>query len=195
MKNLIYEEKYQALGYKLIAGVDEAGRGPLAGPVVAAAVILKPNFYDERINDSKKLSKKMREKLKNIILENAIAYSISIVSHEVIDEINILEASRLAMKDAISKLDIKPDFVLTDYMNIDPIPHEPIVKGDAVSFTIAAASILAKTKRDELMKNYHELYPEYDFLHNQGYGTKKHLEAINQYGLSPIHRKTFKLHK
>ncbi|HEY8405516.1 MAG TPA: ribonuclease HII [Acholeplasma sp.] len=189
--NLEYENIYWNKGYHLIAGVDEAGRGPLAGPVVAAAVILPKDFNIPEINDSKQLTKLKREELKTIIEQEAIDISISIIDAKTIDRINILEAARLAMKKAIEGLKTY-DFVFTDYMDVSPIPHLSLVHGDVKSQSIAAASIIAKVTRDQLMSNYHKLYPAYDFIHNQGYGTKKHLEAIKKFGITPIHRKSFK---
>ncbi len=190
--NLDYEKDLWSKGYQMIAGVDEAGRGPLAGPVVAAAVILPKDFSIPEINDSKQLTKKQRESLKLKIEEVAVAIGIGIIDSETIDRINILEAARLAMKEALNQLKVQYDFVLSDSMNLGNIPHLSLIKGDAKSQSIAAASIIAKVTRDEMMANYHKLYPEYDFIHNQGYGTKKHLEAIEQHGITPIHRRSFK---
>ncbi|MBN3490674.1 ribonuclease HII [Acholeplasma equirhinis] len=189
--NFDFEVKYWQQGIKLIAGVDEAGRGPLAGPVVAAAVILKPDFNHPEVFDSKALSKKKREALKDLIEKEALAIGVGIVSEKEIDKINILEAARLAMLKAIKDLKIKPEFILTDFMKLPDLPHEAIVKGDQKSTSIAAASIIAKVTRDEIMKKYDEIYPHYDFKNNQGYGTKKHLEALEKNGVSPIHRTTF----
>lgn len=178
--------------YDLVAGVDEAGRGPLAGPVVAAAVILPKNFNHPSINDSKTLSKQQRESLKLVIEKEARYIGIGIISEKVIDTINILEAARLAMKEAIKDLGVVPDFVLTDYMDIGDIPHEAIVHGDQISVSIAAASIIAKVTRDEIMRQYDLIYPMYHFKSNQGYGTKTHLTALDAFGPSPIHRFSFK---
>ena len=195
MDELIFEREYFQKGYKLVAGVDEVGRGPLAGPVVAAAVIL-PLAEEKRIlgiNDSKKLSAKKREALAEQIKDAAIAYAIEEVSEAVIDEINILQATRLAMKRAVEKLSPAPDFVLTDgNMTLDiAIPQESIVKGDALVASIGAASILAKVYRDALMTKYAEEFPHYGFERNAGYGTKEHIAAIQERGICTIHRKTF----
>ncbi len=192
MTRQLYERKYHDLGYQFICGVDEAGRGPLAGPVVAAAVILPIDFYDESINDSKKLSKKERDRLRLLIEQHALSISISVKDSNRIDEINILEASREAMIDAVKNLKIQPDFILTDYMYIGDLPHLSLKHGDSLSISIAAASIIAKTKRDELMMMYDQIYPEYGFIKHQGYGTKMHLEALKKYGITPIHRKSYK---
>ncbi len=187
-----YENELYKKGITLIAGVDEVGRGPLVGPVVTAAVILPADFYDERINDSKKLSEKKRELLYSVIYENAISIGIGISSNEVIDEINILEATKKAMKEAINNLSVKPEHVLIDAVKLDiDIPSTSIIKGDAKSESIAAASIIAKVTRDRMMVELDKLHPEYDFKNNKGYGTKKHIEAIYKYGILNEHRKTF----
>lgn len=195
MDELTYERECFEKGYRLVAGVDEVGRGPLAGPVVAAAVIL-PLEEEKRIpgiDDSKKLSKKKREYLAEIIKERAVAYAIEEVDEGTIDEINILQATRLAMKRAIEKLSPRPDFVLTDgNMTLDiEIKQKSIVKGDALVASIGAASILAKVYRDTLMEKYAEAFPYYGFERNAGYGTKAHIEAIREIGICTIHRKTF----
>lgn len=195
MDELTYEREYFRQGYRLVAGVDEVGRGPLAGPVVAAAVILPPE-EEKRIlgiDDSKKLSKKKREYLAEKIKESAVAYAIEEVSGETIDEINILQATRLAMKRAIENLSPLPDFVLTDgNMTLDiEIPQKSIVKGDAKVASIGAASILAKVYRDKLMEDIAKTYPYYGFERNAGYGTRVHIEAIKEVGICTIHRKTF----
>lgn len=192
MTRQLYERKYHDLGYQFICGVDEAGRGPLAGPVVAAAVILPIDFYDESINDSKKLSKKERDRLRLLIEQHALSISISVIDSNRIDAMNILEASREAMILAVKNLKIQPDFILTDYMYIGDLPHLSLKHGDSLSISIAAASIIAKTKRDELMMMYDQIYPEYGFIKHQGYGTKMHLEALKKYGITPIHRKSYK---
>jgi len=188
-----FDKKYLSKKIKYLAGVDEAGRGPLAGPVVAAAVIFKKNTSIEGVNDSKLLSEKKREKLFNQIISSALSYSVSVVNHNVIDDVNILNASLLAMKNAVDELKIKPDLVLVDgNKKFDSeIPVIPIVKGDAKSFSIAAASILAKVTRDRLMKDLAKEYPHYLWEQNKGYPTKKHREIIRQIGPSPLHRKTF----
>ena len=195
MDLLDIEREYFKNGYAAVAGVDEVGRGPLAGPVVCAAVILSRE-EDKRIsgiNDSKKLTAKKRELLSAQIKERALAYAIESVDEKVIDEINILQATRLCMKRAVEALHITPDFVLTDgNMTLDiSIPQKSIVKGDALVASIGAASILAKVYRDGLMKEYALLYPEYGFERNAGYGTKEHINAIKEVGICPIHRKTF----
>ena len=185
-----YEKEYADAGY--ICGIDEVGRGPLVGPVVTAAVILPRDFYDERINDSKKLTEKKRELLYDVIMENAVSVGIGISSEDVIDEINILEATKKAMIEAVNNLSVKPEHLLIDAvkLNID-IPQTSIIKGDAKSESIAAASIVAKVTRDRMMVELDKKHPEYDFKHNKGYGTKKHIEAIEKYGILKEHRKTF----
>ena len=191
MKN--FDREYLTNGKKYLAGTDEAGRGPLAGPVVAAAVILPDNFYDARINDSKKLSANLREELFEVICKNALCYSYTSISHIKIDEINILKASLLAMKKSVNKLKVQPDVILVDGnksfdYNVEVIP---IVKGDAKSFAIASASIIAKVIRDRIMIKLAEKYPLYDWINNKGYPTKKHINAILNYGACSVHRKTF----
>lgn len=189
-----FEKEYFEKGYNLIAGIDEAGRGPLAGPVVAAAVILPKGCLIEGVNDSKKLSEKKREKLYDDIIENAIAWGVGIKDNNVIDEINILEATRLEMHEAIENLQVKPDFIFIDAekkVDTDKIPYLPIIKGDALSISIAAASIIAKVTRDRMMREYDKEYPEYGFEKHKGYGTKVHVEAIKEHGLTPIHRRSF----
>ncbi|MGB9813434.1 MAG: ribonuclease HII [Thermovenabulum sp.] len=190
-----FEKDLRKKGYKLIAGVDEAGRGPLAGPVVAAAVILPEDVFIPNLKDSKLLSEKKREEVYEEIVKNAIAYSFSVVDERYIDENNILKATLFAMKNAVLGLKIPPDYVIVDALKIPEIdfPQEGIKGGDRICGTIAAASIIAKVERDRIMKRYHDIYPQYDFLHNKGYGTKKHIESIKKYGYSPIHRKTFSI--
>ena len=180
-------------GYKVIAGVDEAGRGPLAGDVYAAAVILPPDICIEGLNDSKKISEKKREKLFDEIKEVALAYAVATASVEEIDEFNIRNATYIAMNRAIEALNIKPDYVIIDGDCIKECnyPHECVVKGDARSLSIAAASILAKVSRDRKMLEMAEKYPEYGFEKHKGYGTKVHIEALKEFGASEIHRKTF----
>ena len=188
--NREYEEKYSNLDY--ICGVDEVGRGPLVGPVVASAVILPKNYYIEGLTDSKKLSKKKRESFFEIINKDALAIGVGVVDNKKIDEINILEASRLAMKIAVNNLKIKPDVILTDAMKLDMgIDEEDIIKGDLKSITISAASIIAKVTRDKMMEELHKKYPMYNFIKNNGYPTKEHVEAIKKYGIIEEHRKTF----
>lgn len=191
--NLTYEQKLWGKGFQLIAGLDEAGRGPLAGPVVAAAVILPTNFDCEELNDSKQLPALKRELLYKNIVQEALAYKIVSISHKTIDKLNILRASKLAMKRCVDKLGKRPDFLLIDGMNINypGIPQEAIVKGDALVASIAAASILAKVTRDHLMYKYHEQYPQYGFATHCGYGTPEHLAALQKYGPCPIHRLSF----
>ena len=181
-------------GKSYVCGVDEAGRGPLAGPVCAAAVILPQGLQIEGLNDSKKLSEKKREALYDIIIEKAIAYNIAFGTLEEIEEYNILEATYIAMNRAIDGLKIKPDHALIDGNRVPKginVPCDTVVKGDAKSFSIAAASILAKVTRDRLLLEYDDLYPEYNFKKHKGYGTKEHYEAINKYGVCKIHRLSF----
>ncbi len=188
---LDYEKKFNC---KLIAGVDEAGRGPLAGPVVCACVIMpmESEKIIEGVNDSKKLSAKKREELFDKIVDIAISYSIVEIDEKKIDEINILQATKLGMKRAVENLKVMPDLVLVDAVKIDvALPQENIIKGDALSYNIAAASILAKVHRDRMMENFDMKYPEYGFAKHKGYGTKAHIEALKKYGKCEIHRETF----
>ena len=188
---LAFEKELYKEGITLIAGVDEVGRGPLCGPVVACACILPKNYSLEGLNDSKKLSEKKRDKLYEILIKDTI-YGIGIVSPQRIDEINILEASKEAMKIALSNLSKKPEHVLIDAVKLDiDIPSTSIIKGDAKSLSIAAASVIAKVTRDAMMVEYDKIYPEYDFASNKGYGSAKHIEALKKYGPCPIHRKSF----
>lgn len=190
---LKFETDLYSKGYKLIAGTDEAGRGPLAGPVVAGAVILPPNYYLEGLNDSKKLSEKKREAFYDIIMRDALSVGVGIVSPQEIDEINILEASRKAMNIALDNLKVKPDYILTDAMKLDcDVPVMPIIHGDALSETIAAASVIAKVTRDRIMVELDKKYPMYGFAEHKGYPTKKHIEKIQKYGIIEEYRKTFK---
>ena len=187
-----YENELYNSGFTYIAGVDEAGRGPLAGPVVAAAVILKKGTILKYTNDSKQLTEKQRDKALIEIKENALAIGIGISSVEEIDLINIYRASREAMLSAINQLKIKPEFLLIDAMPMEiDIPLKSIIKGDTLSISIAAASIVAKTTRDAYMLEMDKVFPEYGFKNHKGYGTKEHLEAIQTYGITPIHRKTY----
>lgn len=187
-----FETELYNKGINFIAGIDEVGRGPLVGPVVTAAVILPKDFYDERINDSKKLTEKKRELLYDVIMENAISVGIGISSEDVIDEINILNATKRAMLEAVNNLSVKPEHLLIDAVKLDTdIPQTSIIKGDAKSESIAASSIIAKVTRDRMMIELDKIHPEYDFKHNKGYGTKKHIEAIRKYGIIKEHRKTF----
>lgn len=193
MPDYTYEKTAREKGYTIVAGTDEAGRGPLAGPVCAAAVILPEDLVIEGLNDSKKISEKKREKLYNIILEKAISYGIAFATHEEIDEINILNASQLAMRRAVAQLDPQPDLVLVDGniardFEMDTVP---IVKGDALSMSIAAASILAKVTRDRFCMEMDEAYPAYHFAAHKGYPTKEHMDLVRELGPCPLHRKTF----
>lgn len=189
---LEYENNLYNEGVTLIAGVDEVGRGPLIGPVVACACILPVNFYHKDIKDSKKLSEKKREEMYKIIKENAISIGIGIVSEKVIDEVNIYEATKIAMKEAIKNLNITPEHVLIDAMKLElNIPSTSIIKGDTKSESIAAASIIAKVTRDHMLDEMDKEYPMYDLKNNKGYGTKKHLEALQTYGPCKYHRVSY----
>jgi len=189
----LFDDQFRNENVKLIAGVDEAGRGPLAGPVVAAAVLFDSDVYIEGINDSKKLSEKERTRLFNIITEKSLSFSYSIIQPDEIDKINILQASLLAMKQSINKLQIQPNLILIDGNKSfeHSIKSEAIVKGDAKSFSIAAASIIAKVIRDEIMINLSNNFPIYNWSKNKGYPTKEHIQTIRKYGYTSIHRKTF----
>lgn len=189
-----FEKEYYAKGYEVIGGIDEAGRGPLAGPVVAACVILPKGCVIEGVNDSKKLTEKKREELYDEITQKAVAWGVGIMDNNVIDEINILEATRKAMTHAIEELDVKPDYIFIDaekHVDTKGIPFLPIIKGDALSISIAAASIIAKVTRDRMMREYDKLFPAYGFEKHKGYGTKAHIDAIKANGLTIIHRKSF----
>ncbi len=189
-----FEDRLYKSGLKYVAGIDEAGRGPLAGPVVVGIVIMKPDSFIEGINDSKKISEKKREMLYEKITEEAIDWAVGIVDQKEIDEINILNATKKALTSAISNLKVKPDRILVDALeNIDTcrIPYTSIIKGDAKVYSISAASIIAKVTRDRIMKEYDDVYPEYGFGGHKGYGTAKHMQAIREYGPCPLHRKTF----
>ena len=188
-----FENKYYEQGYEYICGIDEVGRGPLAGPVVACAVILPKELEIMFLNDSKQLSKIKRDELYDVILEKAISYGIGIVSETRIDEINILQATYEAMRMAIANLNVKPDILLNDAVKIPQvnIQQVPIIKGDTLSASIAAASIVAKVTRDRMMQQYDEIYPGYDFYNNAGYGTAKHINHLKEVGPCPIHRKSF----
>lgn len=189
---LEYENNLYNEGVTLIAGVDEVGRGPLIGPVVACACILPVNFYHKDIKDSKKLSEKKREEMYKIIKENAISIGLGIVSEKVIDEVNIYEATKIAMKEAIKNLNITPEHVLIDAMKLElNIPSTSIIKGDAKSESIAAASIIAKVTRDHMLDEMDKEYSMYDLKNNKGYGTKKHLEALQTYGPCKYHRVSY----
>jgi ribonuclease HII len=191
MKN--FDKKYLSDKIKIIAGTDEAGRGPLAGPVVAAAVILPKDFYDERIDDSKKLSANLRQELFGVIKKNALCYAYTIISQNKIDQINILKASLLAMKRSVEKLKVQPDLILVDGNKSFSYDAEviPIIKGDSKSLSIASASIIAKVVRDRIMIKLASEFPQYGWETNKGYPTKEHIEAVLKYGACKIHRKTF----
>lgn len=194
MPDLEIEKSARLKGYKLVCGVDEAGRGPLAGPVCAAAVILPEDIEIEGLNDSKKLSEKKRELLFDVIKEKAVSYAIAFGSVEEIEEFNILEATFIAMNRAIDSLEVKPDYALIDGNRVPKgikIDCETVIKGDAKSSSIAAASILAKVTRDRLLLEYDKEYPQYNFKKHKGYGTKEHTSLILEHGVSPIHRRSF----
>ena len=191
-KMLTYEKELYAQGIQLIAGVDEVGRGPLAGPVVAAAVILPKNCKIPGLNDSKKIPKSKHQAIYQAVLDQAISVGIGVKDNHVIDQVNIYEATKLAMLEAIHELDPQPQHLLIDAMKLDlPISQTSIIKGDANSLSIAAASIVAKVTRDQMMATYDQEYPGYDFAQNAGYGTTKHLEGLEKQGVSPIHRRSF----
>lgn len=192
MKTIDLFEYDKSLGVNLLGGIDEAGRGPLCGPVVCACCVMPYDEMIDGINDSKKVSEKKREELFEVIKSKAIAYSVSVVSPEEIDRINILNATKKGMSECVENIAVKPELVLIDAVKLDiPIATKPIIKGDATSYCIAAASILAKVTRDRIMRKYDKMYPEYGFAKNKGYGTKQHIEAIKKYGLCEIHRRTF----
>ncbi len=189
----IDEEIYNN-GAKYICGIDEAGRGPLAGPVVVASVIMPRDSMIEGVNDSKKISEKKRERVYEQIIKEAISYSVGIIDESKIDEINILQATKEGLTESIKELKVVPDIILVDALrgiNTCNIPYKSIIKGDATSYSIAAASIIAKVTRDRLMLKYNEIYPEYGFAKHKGYGTANHIAAIKEYGLCPIHRRSF----
>lgn len=189
----IEKELYEK-GFSQICGIDEAGRGPLAGPVVVAGVIMPQDSMIEGINDSKKVSEKKREKLYDLILEEAISYAVAIIGQDVIDEINILNATKQGVTNVVEELSVKPDLIIVDALtqiNTKGIPYDSIIKGDAKCYHIAAASIIAKVTRDRIMRQWDEIYPQYGFMAHKGYGTAKHIAKIKEYGLCPIHRKSF----
>lgn len=194
MDVLKYEKECYRQGYVSIAGINEAGRGCLAGPVVAAAVILPEGMRIDGVDDSKKLTQTQRDYLYREIMEKAIAAAAGFATHEEIDALNVLKATLLAAQRALSALSIEPDFLLTDYLKVDfnGVPFNPIIKGDAKSHSIAAASIIAKVTRDRLMTRYHDEFPHYNFSSNKGYGTQEHVDAIMQHGASTLHRLTFR---
>lgn len=189
----IEKDLYQK-GFQKICGIDEAGRGPLAGPVVVAGVIMPQDSMIEGVNDSKKVSEKKREKLYDLILGEAVSYSIAIIGQDIIDEINILNATKQGVKKVVEELEVKPDLILVDALNhidTNQIPYDSIIKGDAKCYNIAAASIIAKVTRDRLMRQWDEIYPQFGFAQHKGYGTAKHIANIKEYGLCPIHRRSF----
>lgn len=191
------DEEFFKKGVKYVAGIDEAGRGPLAGPVVVACVIMPEDSMIEGVNDSKKISEKKREALYDKILEEAICYGVGIISQEEIDELNILRATKKGLTTALTQMEIKPNVILVDALTgIDTlgIPYKSIIKGDANSYSIAAASIIAKVTRDRIMREWDKVYPEYGFAGHKGYGTAKHIAAIKEYGLCPLHRRSFTSH-
>ncbi len=190
IENEIYEKEH----VEYICGIDEAGRGPLAGPVVVASVIMKPDSFIEGVNDSKKVSEKKREKLYEQIIEEAVSYSVGIIDQNEIDEINILNATKKGLTESIKGLKVKPERIIVDALDkIDTcgIPYMPIVKGDAKCYSIAAASIIAKVTRDRIMRQWDEVYPMYGFARHKGYGTAAHIAAIKEYGPCPLHRRSF----
>ncbi len=190
----IEDDIYTSQKINYICGIDEAGRGPLAGPVVVASVIMPRDSMIEGVNDSKKVSEKKREKLYEEIIENAISYSVGIIDQKEIDRVNILNATKAGLTESIKGLEVKPEMILVDALTgIDTcgIPYQSIIKGDAKSYSIAAASIIAKVTRDRIMRQWHEVYPEYNFIQHKGYGTAAHIAAIKEYGLCPLHRLSF----
>lgn len=191
------DEEFFKKGVKYVAGIDEAGRGPLAGPVVVACVIMPEDSMIEGVNDSKKVSEKKREALYEKIIEEAICYGVGIINQDEIDELNILRATKKGLTMALSQMEIKPNVILVDALTgIDTlgIPYKSIIKGDANSYSIAAASIIAKVTRDRIMREWDKVYPEYGFAGHKGYGTAKHIAAIKEYGLCPLHRRSFTTH-
>lgn len=188
------EKELHKKGFKNICGIDEAGRGPLAGPVVVAGVIMPENSMIEGVNDSKKVSEKKRELLYDKILEEAISYSVAIIGQDVIDDINILNATKHGVTSVVKGFDVRPDLIIIDaleHIDTDGVPYESIVKGDAKCYSIAAASIIAKVTRDRIMREWDEVYPQYGFAQHKGYGTAKHISAVKEFGLCSIHRKSF----
>jgi ribonuclease HII len=190
-----FERRAHQRGYRLIAGIDEAGRGPLAGPVVAAAVILPPDYENPEIKDSKKLTPRKRERLYEAIEHDALSTGLGVVEASVIDDVNVFQATLMAMKEAVSNLSIKPDYLIVDgsCCIFIPLPQEAVVKGDSRSISVASASIIAKVSRDSIMEIYHRQFPQYNFLKNKGYGTEEHREAIKKYGPCKIHRRSFSI--
>ncbi len=188
------EEDLHKKGFEKICGIDEAGRGPLAGPVVIAGVIMPKDSFIEGVNDSKKVSEKKRELLYDKILDEAISYSVAIIGQDIIDEINILNATKKGVTSVIEGLDVKPNLIVIDaleHIDTKGIPYESIIKGDAKCYSISAASIIAKVTRDRIMREWDKIYPQYGFAKHKGYGTSAHISAIKEYGLCPIHRRSF----
>lgn len=188
------ENELHVRGFEKICGIGEAGRGPLAGPVVVAGVIMPKDSMIEGVNDSKKVSEKKRELLYDRILEEAVSYSVAIIGQDVIDDINILNATKQGVTSVVKGFDVKPDLIVIDalqHIDTDGVPYESIIKGDAKCYSIAAASIIAKVTRDRIMREWDDVYPQYGFIQHKGYGTAKHIQAIKEYGLSPIHRRSF----
>lgn len=188
------EKEIHKKGINKICGIDEAGRGPLAGPVVVAGVIMPEDSMIEGVNDSKKVSEKKRELLYDKIIEEAISYSVAVIGQDIIDDINILNATKQGVTSVVKGLDVRPDVILIDaleHINTDGVPYKAIIKGDAKCYSIAAASIIAKVTRDRIMREWDNVYPQYGFISHKGYGTAKHIQAIKEYGLCPIHRKSF----
>ena len=188
------EKDLHQKGFKNICGIDEAGRGPLAGPVVVAGVIMPDDSMIEGVNDSKKISEKKRELLYDKIIEEAISYSVAIIGQDVIDDINILNATKQGVTGVVKGLDVRPDLIIVDalqHIDTDGVPYDSIIKGDAKCYSIAAASIIAKVTRDRIMKEWDKVYPQYGFAGHKGYGTAKHIAAIKEHGLCPIHRRSF----
>lgn len=190
---LEFENEAYKQGKKCIVGLDEAGRGPMAGPLVVGAVVFKEGYGNDLINDSKQLSEKKREELYDIIIRDALDYCVVIIDEQRVDELNVYRASQTGMIEAIKKLKVNPDYALTDAMPLgDVVEHKAIIKGDSLSLSIAAASILAKVTRDRIMNEYDKMYPEYNFKKHKGYPTKEHKELLKKFGASPVHRKSFK---
>ena len=197
LTNLKQKEQELYKGFKYICGIDEAGRGPLAGPVVVAGVIMPQDSMIEGVNDSKKVSEKKREKLYDLIINEAISYSVAIIGQDIIDEINILNATKQGVTQVVEELDVKPNLILVDaltHIDTKGIQYDSIIKGDAKCYNIAAASIIAKVTRDRIMREWDKVYPQYGFVNHKGYGTAKHIAALKEYGPCPIHRSTFIKH-
>ena len=195
LKNLkVIENQLHENGFENICGIDEAGRGPLAGPVVVAGVIMPPDSMIEGVNDSKKVSEKKREALYDVIINEAISYSVAIIGQDVIDNINILNATKTGVTQVIEGLDVKPDLIIIDaleHIDTKGVPYESIIKGDAKCYSISAASIIAKVTRDRIMREWDKIYPQYGFAQHKGYGTSAHINALKEYGPCPLHRRSF----